>query len=126
MPPINVVWLWGFGANNPNDQIINVGAAPPRPTDVVSNVGRGSAAPTISPPHFDHLHALRNGNVRAWQNAWQKRSSEILSTDAIILGDSRPRLRVTPRKASAIKKITALFQRKTTLENALATLQQQL
>ena len=126
LPPINVVWLWGFGANNPNDEVGTVGAAPPRPNAEVSNVGRGSAAPTIRPPHVDHLNAVRKGDVPAWQSAWQKYSSEILSCDSIILGDSRPRLRVTPRKASAIKKITALFQRKTTLEHALATLQQQL
>ena len=105
LPPINVVWMWGFGSHSPD------------------NV---AAAPKTAPPHPNHLHALRNGIVPAWQSAWQKLSHEILSADAIILGDSRPRLRLTPREPSALSKVTALFKRKSTLEEVLATLQLQL
>ena len=125
LPPINVVWLWGFGAGT-NNEIGTVGAALPRPALPTPEVGRGAAAPTENPPHLDHLHALRRGNIPAWQSAWQKLSSEILSADSIIVGDSRPRLRLTLRKPSMASKITALFQRKPTLQAALTKLQQQL
>lgn len=104
LPPINVVWLWGFGTGANND-IGNLGAALPHP---------------------DHLHALRDGNIPVWQAVWETRSSEILSADSIILGDSRPRLRVTPRKPSSVSKIVAFFQHKATLEDVLTKLQQQL
>jgi len=103
LPPINVVWLWGFGSN-PNL----------------------STSPVHGSGEQNHLTVLRNGNVPAWQNAWQIRSSEILSADSIILGDSRPRLRVTPRKPSSASKIIAFFQHKPTLEDVLTKLQQQL
>ena len=74
----------------------------------------------------DHLSALRNGNISEWQSAWQKLAPEILAADTIILGDSRPRLRLTPRKPSTASKIAALFQHKPTLEEVLTKLQQQL
>ncbi len=125
LPPINMVWLWGFGAGT-NNEIGTVGAALPRPALPTPEVGRGTAAPTENSPHLDHLHALRRGNIPAWQSAWQKLSSEILSADSIIVGDSRPRLRLTLRKPSTASKITALFQRKPSLEAALTKLQQQL
>ena len=108
-PPINVVWLWGFGNRNFSNEI-----------------GVLAAAPAEIPSHFDHLHALRNGNVSAWQNAWQLHSAEILAADSIILGDSRPRLRLTPRKASTVAKLAAVFRRQPTLADVLTTLQQQL
>ena len=60
LPPINVVWLWGFGAHNPSDEVGAVGAAPPRPSAEISPTDSGKAAPTKSPVHLDHLHALRN------------------------------------------------------------------
>ena len=103
LPPINVVWLWGFGSH-------------PQPSPA-STRGRGEQ---------NQMTALRNGNVAVWQNAWQTRSSEILSADSILLGDSRPRLRLTPRKPSITSKFTALFHRKPTLEEVLSTFQQQL
>ena len=137
LPPINVVWLWGFGAVLPTRE---PPVLPPLPQAGEGwGEGRGARSkfgehahtlsPSPSPPggvEQNHLTALRNGNIPAWQSAWQTRSSEILSADSIILGDSRPRLRLTPRKPSTISKIAALFQRKPTLEQVLATLQQQL
>ena len=104
--PINVVWLWGFGDRKANNEL-----------------GVFGTVPTEIPLH---LHALRNGNVSAWQNAWQTRSPEILAADSIILGDSRPRLRITPRKPSTVAKLAAVFRRQPTLADVLATLQQQL
>ena len=112
LPPINVVWLWGFGGASATT------SAPLTPT--LSRSGRRGQMPP------DHLVALRNGNIPAWQNAWPTRSSEILSAYSMILGDSRPRLRLTPRQPSTASKLTALFQRKPTLEAVLAKLQQQL
>ena len=103
MPPINVVWLWGFGT------------VPPLP-----QAKKGAHAA------LDFVTALRNGNVSAWQNAWQARSTEILAADSISLGDSRPRLRLTPGKASIVAKLAAMFQRRPMLADVLATLQQQL
>jgi hypothetical protein len=126
LPPINVVWLWGFGTHNSSNEISVVGAALPRPTSDIRGVGRGNAAPTENLTHVLHLHALRNGNIPAWQTAWQILSTEILAADSIILGDSRPRLRLTPRKASAAAKFAALFQRKPTLAAVLAALQEKL
>ena len=109
LPPINVVWLWGFGTGNLSNEI--------------GVVGTGL---TKNSPHLDHLHALRNGNVPGWQSAWKSLAPDILSADSIILGDGRPRLRLTPRKPSTVSKIAAIFQRKTTLEETLAALLQQL
>lgn len=106
LPPINVVWLWGFGVPNETRAV--------------------GAALTKNPSHPDQLYALRNGNVPAWQNAWQTHLSEILAADSIVLGDSRPRLRLTPRNPSAASKFASFFQSKPSLEHVLATLQQQL
>ena len=125
LPPVNLVWLWGFGAHHPNNEIGDVGAALPRPASDIVNASRGRAAPTGCPP-LDHLRALRNGNVPAWQTAWLKLSPEILSADSIILGDSRPRLRLTRRQASTASRLMSIFQRKPTLSEALSALQQQL
>ena len=132
LPPINLVWLWGFGTHHPRNEISLVGAVLPRPASNIGNAGRGRAAPTgsqvstITKPPLDHLQALRTGNIPAWQNAWQKLSSDILCADSIIVGDSRPRLRLTLRKASTASRLTSLFQRKPTLAEMLVTLQQQL
>lgn len=134
LPPINIVWLWGFGSLNvekTEDVTATVGAAR-RDTHPLSTPTSRQAAPTKAgswagnSPSLEHLHALRNGKVTVWQNAWQTRSSEILSANSILLGDSHPRLRLTPRKPSTASNFTALFQRKPTLEAVLATLQQQL
>ena len=146
LSPINVVWLWGFGSTLPLREsavlpplplagegrgeggrgISKVGEVALSLTPVASGDKIVATTPARGRGEQNHLTALRNGNVPAWQNAWQSLSSEILSADSIILGDSRPRLRVTPRKPSAMSKLAAFFQRKPTLEEVLATLQQQL
>ena len=131
LPPINVVWLWGFGSTLPLSQAgegwgegghyseasRNTPTLTPSPTPAR---GRGEHTP------LDFLSAHRNGNVPAWQDAWQTLSSKILSAKSIILGDSRPRLLVTPRKPSSASKIITFFQHKPTLEQVLTKLQQQL
>jgi hypothetical protein len=138
LPPINVVWLWGFGSKLPPHESA---VLPPLPLagegwgeggGARPKLGGNATALTPSPSpargrgEQNHLTALRNGNIPVWQNAWLTRSSEILTADSIILGDSRPRLRLTSRKPSTVSKITAFFQHKPTLEQVLATLQQQL
>ena len=135
LPPINVVWLWGFGS------MIDATAQVRHPLPQAGAGGGGSAkdrgdahllslAPSPSLAcvrgEQNHLTALRNGSVQSWQNAWLTRSSEILSADSIILGDSRPRLRLTSRKASTVAKLAAVFRRQPTLADVLNTLQQQL
>ena len=102
LPPVNLVWLWGFGAPDPNNK-----------DDVV-----GTAL------HLAHLHALRNGDITAWQNTWQARSSEILSANTITLGDSRPRLRLTAKRPSIASRLLSQFKRKATLAEVLSRLQQ--
>ena len=124
LSPINVVWLWGFGSEPPLPHAgggWGEGGGVPATTTLTP-----SPSPACGRGEQNHLTALRNGNVPAWQDSWQTLSSEILSADSIILGDSRPRLRVTPREPSAMSKLAAFFQRKPTLEEVLATLQKQL
>ena len=126
VPPINLVWLWGFGSLNvAGTQGTTVGAALAAiPPSLAPPFFAPKGAPTVAA--INHLTALRNGNVPAWQAAWQKLSPEILSADSIMLGDSRPRLRLTPRKASSASRFMSLFQRKPTLSETLTALQQQL
>ena len=136
LPPINVVWLWGFSPQLPKCE---KAVLPPLPggegwgegdgvrTKLAANAN--TLSPSPSPPGGggqSHLLALQNGNIPAWQRAWQSRASKILSADSIILGDSRPRLRLTSRKPSTASKIAAFFQHKPTLEEVLTKLQQQL
>ncbi len=105
LPPVNLVWLWAFSAFDPN---------------VVR------AARTAHPPHLGQLHALRKGDVPAWQNAWQTRFPEILSAQTIMLGDTRPRLRLTVHRPSIASRLLSPFKRKATLAEVLARLQQSL
>ncbi|MBC7709076.1 MAG: hypothetical protein H7203_03375 [Rhizobacter sp.] len=139
LPAINVVWLWGFGPVPPLPQAgegWSEGGRALATTARTPGAGAGAGADKIVPASpdcgsgahasLDFVTALRNGNVSAWQNAWQARSTEILAADSIILGNSRPRLRLTPRKASTVAKLTAVFRRQPTLTDVLSTLQQQL
>lgn len=107
--PVNLVWLWGFGTLDPSSN-----------SDAVGD------APTEHSPHLAHLQALRNVDVPAWQNAWKTLSPEILSAQTIILGDSRPRLRLTVTTPSLPARLLSTFKRKATLAEALAKLQQSL
>ena len=124
LPPVNLVWLWGFGALDANKNNDFVGAALPRPTSDVRSNGGGRAVPTEPPLHLAHLDALRNGNVPAWQTAWQTCAPEILSANTIFLGGSRPRLRLTATRPSVTTRLLSTFKRKATLSEALTKLQQ--
>jgi hypothetical protein len=126
LPPVNLVWLWAFGALDTNNEARDAGAALPRPTSDIGSVDRGTAASKECVPHLQHLHALRNGDMQAWQNAWQTVSPEILSAQTIILGDSRPRLRLTIATPSLASRLFSRFKRKGTLAEALTQLQRSL
>jgi hypothetical protein len=99
LPPVNVVWLWGF-------------------SDAHSS--------THEPPALHHLPALRNGDVASWQRAWGMQQMALLAAETIILGDSRPRLRLDIRKPSTASRFTRLFQRKPKLADVLLDLQKAL
>jgi hypothetical protein len=134
---INLVWLWGFGSKLPVLlPIPQAGEGWGEGGGTRSKHGSRSASLTPNPSpasgrveqnrtgaEQSHLTALRKGDVAAWQNAWRSRSHEILSAETIILGDTRPHLRLTPEPRSAMSTLSAFFKRKPTLADALATLQ---
>ncbi|MEO7255150.1 MAG: hypothetical protein ABIZ64_13050 [Casimicrobium sp.] len=104
LPPINLAWLWAF---------------------------QSPARKLPSPQRRDAIHeehrfaiAMRNGDLVGWQAAWQSVSAEILSAQTIILGDSRPRLRLTVSTPGMMDRLIASFRRKPTLAEVLTQLQQ--
>ena len=102
LPPVNLVWLWGFN---------NVRASLP------AGVPHAAA-------ERGFVRALRNGDLPAWQATWATVSREILLAKTIILGDSRPHLRVTPTAPSVIARLLSPFKRKATFAEVLTQLQQ--
>ena len=109
LPPINLVWLWGF-------QPLAQKLPSPQP---VSPQGRGASC-----VEKGFAKAILAGDQKAWQTTWKSVSPEILSAQTIILGDSRPRLRLTTTTPSIATRLLSLFKRKATLTEALAKLQQ--
>ncbi|MFN3629573.1 MAG: hypothetical protein ACK4XK_05860 [Casimicrobiaceae bacterium] len=65
--PVNGVWLWGFDG------------LPPAPEAVVTEFTR----------------ALAVGDVAAWQQAWGLIAERLVAAEEVILGDNRPRVRLT-------------------------------
>ncbi len=108
LPPINVVWLWGFGD-----------ARQPLPL-----LTSDSSASKTAPIH--HLRALGYGDVAAWQQTWADVSETVLTADTLVLGDSRPRLRLKPHAPTVASRFVSLFKRNPTLTEVLKTLQRQL
>ena len=102
LPPVNLVWLWGFN---------NVRASLP------AGVPHAAA-------ERGFVRALRNGDLPAWQATWATVSREILLAKTIILGDSHPHLRVTPTAPSVIARLLSPFKRKATFAEVLTQLQQ--
>ena len=109
LPPINLVWLWGF---QPRAQKL------PSPQPLSP---QGSGASSVEK---GFAQAILAGDQKAWQTTWKSVSPEILSAQTIILGDSRPRLRLTTTTPSIATRLLSLFKRKVTLAEALARLQQ--
>jgi hypothetical protein len=84
LPPVNVIWLWGFDGLRPR-------------VAHASNIdGR-------------MLAALRSGDLASWQQAWRDLTAQIVASDAIVLGDARPRLRLTKRPATIASKLRWMF-----------------
>lgn len=103
LPPINVIWLWGFSPAS------NAG---------VESVGSQTQVTAIS----DFAKAFRNGDLAAWQRAWSANVEAILVADQIILGDSHPRLRITHHKPGFMQNLLARFARPSILADTLITL----
>lgn len=101
LPPINVVWLWGFGAR-----------------DTSSSPQLNEASCT----EFAFAQALRNGDLPAWQAAWETLTPRILAADTIILGDVRPRIRLQRTQPSALSRLFANFKATPTLATVLDAL----
>jgi hypothetical protein len=101
LPPVNVVWLWGFGAS-----------------DTSSSPQLNEASCT----EFAFAQALRNGDLPAWQAAWETLAPRILAADSIILGDVQPRIRLHRTQPSALSRLFANFKAKPTLANVLTAL----
>ncbi len=122
LPPVNLVWLWGFGSASIVDALL-----PPSPRNpLATSVSRLSRQGSVATNHVEHgfAIAMRNGDLVAWQGRWANVSREILSAQTIILGDGRPRLRVTPAVPSVIARLISAFKRKATLAEVLTQLQQ--
>jgi len=104
LPPVNLVWLWAFRAQAKR---------------LPSPQGRGAN-------YVEHgfADAMRKGDLAAWQTAWAAVSPEILSAQTIILGDSRPRVRLTTIAPGVAARLLSSFKRKVTLAEVLTRLQQ--
>ena|GEM_PF-1496412 len=101
LPPINVVWLWGFGT---------------------SDSRLTSSEKDIHCAEFAFSHSLRNGDLPAWQAAWTTLAPRILAADTIILGDTQPRIRLQRTRPSALSRLFANFKAKPTLATVLDAL----
>ncbi len=125
---VNMVWVWGFlpHVSEPSDVARGSGA---RPGTHDIQPGRAVASPGYSTGYDTRmLAALRSGDLPTWQRGWGELSERITISNAIVVGDSRPRfiLSKPTRSPSITKKISSLFVRQSTLAYALQSLQQKL
>lgn len=104
LPPVNVVWLWGFSAPEGDGKV-------------------GDDTSTLSVPDTRWLQAIRNGDVPSWQQAWLAVEPQLMSAQSIVLGDHRPRLRLTPQAPTLLSRIGSPFRRAPTLAQVLLSLQ---
>ncbi len=106
LAPINIVWLWGFGASDSSSS--------PRPhsRDASCNA------------EFVFAQALRHRDIPAWQAAWITLIPRILAAHTIILGDTQPRVRLQRTRAStsAFARLIANFKARPTLERVLTAI----
>ncbi len=128
LPVVNMVWLWGFCPllSEAFDVARGSGARPGTP-DI--QPGRAIASPGYDSTYDTRmLVALRSGDLPGWQRAWGELSERITTSNAIVIGDSRPRfiLRKLTHSPSITKKISSFFARQSTLADALQSLQQKL
>jgi hypothetical protein len=98
LPPVNVVWLWGFdGLRHATSEYVD---------------GR-------------MLAALRGGDVATWQRAWGELATKIVSSDGLVLGDARPRLKLTKKASGFFASLASKFS-SPQLTDALRLLQTEL
>ncbi len=125
--PINLVWLWGLqplplrerAESKGVDGVNNHPHSTDTLTPTLSRQGRGG----LTVEH-GFAKAMREGDLATWQATWANVSREILSAQTIILGDSRPRLRLTTAPPGITARLLSLFKRKATLAEVLTQLQQ--
>jgi hypothetical protein len=82
LPPVNVVWLWGFD---------------------------GLSSATNEAMDGRMLRAVREGDVAAWQRAWGELAPKIASSDCIVVGDARPRLKLTKKSSGFFATLVSGF-----------------
>jgi hypothetical protein len=128
LPVVNMVWLWGFSPLlSAAVDVARGSGARPGTRDV--QAGRAVAFPGYGAAYDTRmLAALRSGDLPEWQRAWDDLSERIVASTAIVIGDSRPRfiLRKPSKSTSLTKKIGSFFARKSTLADALQSLQEKL
>jgi hypothetical protein len=128
LPVVNMIWLWGFSPLlSEAFDVARGSGARPGTSDV--QPGRAIASPGYVAAYDTRmLTALRSGDLPRWQRAWGELSERITTSNALIIGDSRPRfiLRKPTHSPSITKKLSSLFARQATLAAALQSLQQQL
>jgi hypothetical protein len=128
LPVVNMVWLWGFSPLlSEAFDVARGSGARPGTSDV--QPGRAIASPGYVAAYDTRmLTALRSGDLLGWQRAWGELSERITTSNALIIGDSRPRfiLRKPIHSPSFTKKVISLFVRQPTLASALQSLQQKL
>ncbi len=95
---VNVVWLWGF------DGLLS------KPSDAVDT---------------RMLYAFRAGDVAAWQRAWGELTAKIIASDALVLGDSRPRLKLKKKSSGFFASLASKFS-SSQLSDVLRSLQAEL
>ncbi len=96
LPPVNVVWLWGFD-------------------------GLQSAASDLVDARM--LHAFRAGDVAMWQRVWVEIATRVVSSDCIVIGDAQPRLKLTFARSKK-PGLFSWFAKKPTLAEVLMRLRE--
>lgn len=98
LPPVNVVWLWGFDglARTPSDTV-----------------------------DARMLHAFRAGDVAGWQEAFRDLGAKLVACDTVVLGDSRPRLKLTKKASGFFARLATKFSAPQ-LSDVLRSLQDEL
>jgi hypothetical protein len=122
-PVVNMVWFWGF-----HNSLTHDSSTADKHANSTSLQTRPAKAAQIVEGSFDTrmLVALRNGDLPGWQRAWGELSGRIVRSEAIIIGDARPRLllRKPTGSPTVTQKIRSFFARKSALADVLQSLQQ--